>query len=104
MDSIKLGDEEFPVRWDFLALKEYKQLAKNDAIANFETTTENISTLVWAGIKGGYRLKGDKFDFTQDQIAAKILPRDMKPIMKVFAYQCGTDEVPGEVMPSLKGA
>jgi hypothetical protein len=101
MDNITIADATYPVRWDMLALKEYKALTKNDAIAGFEGTTENLIALVYVGIKGGSRLSGEKFEMKQDDIAAILMPKEIKAIVKVFGEQCGlSSSVEGELKPS----
>jgi hypothetical protein len=83
------------------ALKEYKYLTKNDAISSFEGTTENILALVYVGIKGGYRFLNEKKEIKQDELAGKLMPRELKDIIKVFQEQCGlSQESPGEIVPS----
>jgi hypothetical protein len=101
MDLITVGGKEYPVRWDMAALKEYKSFTKNDAISGFEGTTENILALVFYGIKGGYRFTEQKFDLTSEALAAAMMPREIKPIIKVFGEQCGlSTSVEGELKPS----
>ena len=101
MDHVTLSEKEFPVRWDFLALKEYKAMTKNDALVSFENSTENVIALAFCGIKHGYRFLGEKFDMKPDEIAGLMLPRDLAVIVQLFAKQNKIESVAeGEPRPT----
>lgn len=101
MDYIKLSDKDFPVRWDFMALKEYKAMTKNDALVKFENSTENVIALAFCGIKHGHRFLSEKFELKSEDIAGLMLPRDIHAIVDLFAKQNNVEPVSeGELMPT----
>jgi hypothetical protein len=93
MESINLSGNNYPIRFDFRALKEYKSISKNDALTGFQNNTENIVTLTYCALKSGHMFKDKRNDFTltEEQVSEILGVRDMFKVVDAFMKEVGID-------------
>lgn len=102
MDTINLSGKNYPIRFDFRALKEYKSISKNDVLLGFEQTTENIITLTFCALKSGHLFSSTtEFAMSEDGVSSVLSLPDMANVVKALIEQLGVsnlnDDKPKEV-------
>lgn len=111
MDKIQFLNKDYPIRFDFRALKEFKTITGNDVLKTFDSSdTDNIITLAFTALKSGHFLQNPtspEFPLTIEHVSSLISLRDMKKIVDAFTeevsemikdQQGATGEAPGEIL------
>lgn len=86
-DSIQLSGKNYPIRFDFRALKEFKGLTGHDVLKGFDAKdTDHIITLTYTALKSGFILNNPNSEclLTIDQVSQMISLRDMKRVIDAF--------------------
>lgn len=74
MQTIKLKDKEYPIRFDFNTLRAFGKLTGINKLSELQNLGDQITldqtlTLIFCGIKEGCRRENIAFDFTIEQVA-----------------------------------
>jgi hypothetical protein len=108
MEKIKLSGKEYPIRFDFRALKEYKSITKNDLLVDFEQSTDNVAALAYVALKSGYyeeNPNASDFNLNEESVSRicavgdlmKIVNAFMKEINQVKGEDDKNEQKPGEI-------
>jgi hypothetical protein len=110
MDNINLSGKNYPIRFDFRALKEYKSISNNDALTGFVNNTDNIVTLTYCALKSGQLFNDKKVEFTmtEEDVSSILGVGDTMKVVNAFLEEVGVKgdqdkadksepEKPGEV-------
>ena len=97
MQSIKLGDKEYPIKFTYSALMELEKRTKKtfSQIAN-DLGTGNMTLLMeiaFVGFQTGGRIEQDKFKLTLQQLGDLVTPDILAEITELFGEAFAPKEV-----------
>lgn len=98
MEKINLSGKEYPIRFDFRALKEYKAITKNDILISFDQNTDNVVTLTYVALKSGFMEENPNatnFNLDEEGVSKIVALGDMMKVVNAFLKEIG--KVKGDV-------
>lgn len=102
MEHIELSGAQYPIRFDFRALKEFKALTGADVLKGFDSQdSDNIVALTFTAIKSGYYFSNPKAvdcPITIEDVSRMVAFGDMVKVISAFMK-----EVQGIVPQATEG-
>jgi hypothetical protein len=102
MESIKLNGKDYPIRFDFRALKEYKSKTKNDVLVKFDSSTDNIITLSYCSLKSGALNNSEEFGMSEEDVSKLVTIKDMMLIVAGLKEELGISDDDDKKESTLK--
>jgi hypothetical protein len=96
MPHIKL-DKEYPLRFDMLCLKKFKDKTSKDLLKGVsDLQMEDVIYLVRFAVESGCRFDKVEFTLSDEDIAMYLKPGDLSHIYNSFYLDLGIKETPSE--------
>lgn len=81
MPQIKLGQNDYSLRFDMLALKRFKQATGKDLILGQASIgTDEYISLTYCALQSGAKFAGKQFDLSEEDVASLLTPKHIKEV------------------------